>query len=126
MLMSDERGGRSPESVIRDRDSLLLAAVLCTLMVRIKGALRLGDRSAVIVGDGMVPRGEVGIVVATLGRGAGVIPDGLFGVLVAMSLLTSMLAPPLLKVLLAGGPPPPPGSDEDPGLIRVEETGHDA
>jgi Kef-type K+ transport system membrane component KefB len=59
----------------------------------------LGTRSALIVGVGMVPRGEVGIIIASLGKQAGVITDALYATIIAMSLLTSVVAPPALTVL---------------------------
>ena len=70
-------------------------------------ALKLGRKGASIVGTGMAPRGEVGIIVASLGLGLGVIGQELYGVVVAMSLLTSIIAPPLLAFLygLPDGPP---------------------
>ncbi len=93
------------------------------------GALSLGKRSALIVGVGMVPRGEVGIIVASLGKGAGVFTDQLFAIIVAMSLLTSVIAPPLLKMLMARDPgvdvegePPQNGEDPSP-LTKVDESG---
>jgi Kef-type K+ transport system membrane component KefB len=62
----------------------------------------MGWRSMSIVGVGMVPRGEVGIIVATVGLSSGVISEDLYGVVVAMSILTTLVAPPVLKVLFAG------------------------
>jgi Kef-type K+ transport system membrane component KefB len=47
----------------------------------------------------MMPRGEVGIIVASLGKQAGVFDDTIFALLIAMSLITSIIAPPMLKVL---------------------------
>lgn len=70
------------------------------------GAVSLGRKSALIVGIGMVPRGEVGIIVASLGKQAEVFSNSIYAVIIAMSLLTSVIAPPLLKVLLAGAAPP--------------------
>jgi Kef-type K+ transport system membrane component KefB len=61
----------------------------------------MGRNSGLIVGVGMVPRGEVGILIATIGLETGVFGEDIFGVLVGMSLLTSILAPPALRVLLA-------------------------
>jgi Kef-type K+ transport system membrane component KefB len=93
------------------------------------GALPLGRKSALIVGVGMVPRGEVGIIVASLGQQAGVFTGGTYALIIAMSLLTSVLAPPLLKALLAGSADEKPeegdAPDETPHLFTVEETGHD-
>ena len=63
------------------------------------GARSLGPADARIVGVGMVPRGEVGIIVAGIGSAAGVVDDELFAVIVGMSVLTTLLAPPLLRRL---------------------------
>lgn len=62
-------------------------------------ALPMGRRSAAIVGVGMVPRGEVGILVATIGLGQGVIGGDLYAVVVTMSVATTLLAPPVLAGL---------------------------
>lgn len=59
----------------------------------------LGARSALIIGVGMTPRGEVGIVVASLGLAAGAFARDTYALIIAMSLLTSVLAPPLLRML---------------------------
>ncbi len=83
---------------------LLLVATLLAIATKLAGgwlgAIRLGPRSALIVGVGMIPRGEVGIVVAALGLSAGVFSDELYAVIIAMSLLTSIVAPPFLALLL--------------------------
>lgn len=59
-------------------------------------ALRLGPGPAVVVGVGMVPRGEVGIIVAMVGLSLHTIPNSMFTVVVFMSIATTLLAPPLL------------------------------
>jgi Kef-type K+ transport system membrane component KefB len=64
------------------------------------GALSLGTRGATIVGVGMIPRGEVGIVIASLGLAAHVFSNEVYAVIVAMSLLTSVVTPPVLAWLL--------------------------
>ena len=63
------------------------------------GAWSMGARSAMIVGVGMVPRGEVGIIIASLGKQAAVITDAMYATIIAMSLLTSVVAPPALTAL---------------------------
>jgi len=89
------------------------------------GARSLGTRSALVVGVGMVPRGEVGIIVASLGQQARVFGGDTYALIVAMSLLTSVLAPPVLKRLLCGLPPEPrDGEGEACHLYAVEATGH--
>ena len=87
-------------------EALWMLAVVTAIAVVSKlvggwlGSLTLGTRSATIVGFGMVPRGEVGIVVATLGLAAGVFDNRIYAIIVAMSLLTAMATPPILAWLL--------------------------
>ena len=64
-------------------------------------ARSLGPRDALVVGVGMVPRGEVGIIVAGIGSTAGVIAGDLFAVIVGMSIATTLVVPPLLRRALA-------------------------
>jgi Kef-type K+ transport system membrane component KefB len=87
--------------------TLLIVTVLAILSKLLGcglGALSLGKKPALIVGIGMVPRGEVGIIVASLGQRAGVFSDTTYAIIIAMSLLTSVIAPPLLKPLLRSTP----------------------
>jgi Kef-type K+ transport system membrane component KefB len=83
-----------------------LIAVVSKLAGGFLGALSLGPRGATIVGVGMIPRGEVGIVIASLGLAAGVFSNEIYAVIVAMSLLTSVITPPVLAWLLARTPAP--------------------
>ena len=53
-----------------------------------------------IIGFGMVPRGEVGLIFATIGAGLGVVTGGVFSVIIIMVILTTLLAPPILTSLL--------------------------
>ncbi|MET3654773.1 cation:proton antiporter [Dyella japonica] len=77
-----------------------LIAIVSKFIGGFFGALSLGKRSAAIVGFGMVPRGEVGVVIASLGLTAGVFTDRIYAIIVAMSLLTAMVTPPVLAWLL--------------------------
>jgi len=77
---------------------ILLAAVVSKLVGCGLGAWRLGYRDALRVGVGMVPRGEVGMVVAQIGLSIGVIPKDVYAVVVFMSIATTMVAPMLLKM----------------------------
>ena len=52
------------------------------------------------VGIGMVPRGEVGLIFAGIGKGVGVIDDGLFSAMVILVMITTLFAPILLRVTL--------------------------
>ncbi len=77
---------------------ILIAAVISKLIGCGLGALSLGWGNALRVGCGMVPRGEVGMVVAQIGFGLGVIPPGVYGVVVLMAVATTVIAPPLLTL----------------------------
>jgi Kef-type K+ transport system membrane component KefB len=63
------------------------------------GALSLGGRGALIVGVGMVPRGEVGIIVAMLGLRLQAIPDSMYALVIFMSVVTTLAVPPVLRVM---------------------------
>lgn len=53
----------------------------------------------VIVGWGMVPRGEVGLIFAMAGKQLGVMNDAMFSVIVIVVILTTLVTPPVLMVL---------------------------
>lgn len=74
-------------------------AIVTKLIPGYLAARGLGREQARIVGVGMVPRGEVGIVVASIGAAEGVVDPELFGVVVGMSILTTLLAPFALRRL---------------------------
>ena len=93
-----------------DPGTLALLAGVTVLAIATKfagaylGAIRMGRRDAAFVGVGMVPRGEVGIIVAGIGSATGTIDAELFAVIVAMSVLTTLIVPPLLRRLAAPAP----------------------
>ncbi|MDR3419031.1 MAG: cation:proton antiporter [Nevskia sp.] len=93
--------------VFTDANTLELALLMTVVAVASKligcgaGAWGLGPRGALQVGMGMVPRGEVGIVVAQIGLAAGVIPEPLFGAVLFMACATTLIAPPFLRPLFA-------------------------
>ena len=96
---------------LANADALLTLALVTVIAIVSKlaggflGALPLGRRSALIVGVGMIPRGEVGVVVASLGLAAGVFAPRMYALIVAMSLLTAMITPPVLAALLRQSKP---------------------
>jgi Kef-type K+ transport system membrane component KefB len=53
----------------------------------------------VVVGVGMVPRGEVGLIFADIGRRAGILDEAVFGAILLMVMATTFVAPPGLKRL---------------------------
>ena len=50
----------------------------------------------------MIPRGEVGMIVAQLGLSLGVVSRQTYAVVVFMAVGTTILAPPLLKLAYRG------------------------
>ena len=53
-----------------------------------------------VIGWGMVPRGEVGLIFAMVGKQLGVMNESMFSVIVIMVILTTLIAPPVLSLLL--------------------------
>ena len=98
-------------AALADPLTLALLAGLTVLAVMTKfagafaGAIRLGRQRAALIGWGMVPRGEVGIVVAGLGLGAGAISSQLYSVVVGMAVLTTLMVPPLMAPLVRRAEP---------------------
>ena len=61
----------------------------------LKGAFR--------IGTGMIPRGEVTLIMAGLGLSIGVLDQGLFGVTIMTMFLSSIAAPPIIQLAFHGG-----------------------
>jgi Kef-type K+ transport system membrane component KefB len=80
-------------------------AILAKFVGAFLGSVDLGARRATAVGWGMVPRGEVGIVVAGLGLSMGAIDGQLYSVVVGMAILTTLIVPPFLPSLLRAAEP---------------------
>ena len=94
--------------VFLSREVILLSLLVTVLAVLTKligcglAALPLGRRKATQIGMGMVPRGEVGIVVAQLGLSLGAVSDAIYGVVLVMAVATTLIAPPFLVRLFRG------------------------
>ncbi len=82
--------------------AITVLAALSKLIPAYLTARGLGKREAAIVGVGMIPRGEVGIVVASIGAAEGVVDAELFAVVVGMSVLTTLIAPFVLRRISSG------------------------
>ena len=82
--------------------AVLVAAIFSKFAGCSLGAYRLGWPDAWRIGAGMIPRGEVGMVVAQLGLSLGVVSQNIYAVVVFMSVATTLVAPPLLKITFRG------------------------
>jgi Kef-type K+ transport system membrane component KefB len=94
-------------AIFRSSDVVLLTIAVVVLAILTKfigcslGAAGMGRRRAIQVGVGMIPRGEVGIVVAQIGIAISAIGDVVYGVVLMMSVLTTLAAPPFIKLAFA-------------------------
>jgi Kef-type K+ transport system membrane component KefB len=77
---------------------IVVAAVASKFLACSLGAVRMGKTNAMRVGVGMVPRGEVGMVVAQIGLNMGAMAAHVYGIIVFMSVATTLIAPPLIKL----------------------------
>ena len=77
---------------------LFLVAIASKFLDCGLGSSRLGRMDAVRVGVGMIPRGEVGMVVAQIGLSLGVISRRVYDAVIFTVIATTLAAPPLLKM----------------------------
>jgi Kef-type K+ transport system membrane component KefB len=65
------------------------------------GALGMGWKQASLVGVGMVPRGEVGMIVASIGLSMGVVSTDLYSIVIFMVIATTLITPPVLAKMIS-------------------------
>jgi len=63
------------------------------------GASGMGWRRMVAIGIGMVPRGEVGLIVASTGLAMGVVTSATYGMIIFVVVATTVVVPPLLAAV---------------------------
>ncbi|KPL00066.1 MAG: hypothetical protein AMJ91_05490 [candidate division Zixibacteria bacterium SM23_73_3] len=80
---------------------LTLFAILGKLIGCGLGAFNLGFKEASVVGVGMVPRGEVGMIIASIGLGMGIISTDLYSIVIFMVIATTLLTPPVLAKMIS-------------------------
>jgi Kef-type K+ transport system membrane component KefB len=80
--------------------AITVVAILSKLIGCSLGAITKGEKTAMIVGAGMVPRGEVGIVVAMIGLSMGTIEESVYSIIVLVSIVTTLYAPFLLRTVI--------------------------
>ena len=81
---------------------IVILLALVTKFIGCGFGAKLGDREIdkqgfSIIGVGMMPRGEVGIIVASIGLASKMLPQDLYAVVVLMSVATTIIAPPILS-----------------------------
>jgi Kef-type K+ transport system membrane component KefB len=70
----------------------------------VAGTVCIGRFRWMAVGVAMIPRGEVELIFASIGRSLGVVNDATFAAVVAVVMMTTFVAPPLLKLTLGAQP----------------------
>jgi Kef-type K+ transport system membrane component KefB len=78
--------------------------------------LRSGWKTALKVGIGMTPRGEVGLIVALIGLQMNIISQSAYALVIFMTGTTTLVAPPLMRLLFREDTPP--ATPEDPLVER--------
>ena len=91
---------RNVSGVIPFAIVITIVAILSKLIGCSLGAIQRGERSALIIGAGMVPRGEVGIVVAMIGLSMGTIEPSVYSIIILVSLATTLYAPFLIRTVI--------------------------
>ena len=77
-----------------------LAVTAVAFLSKLVSGVAAGGVRKWVVGWGMAPRGEVGLIFAATGRAFGVIPDDVFSMVIVVVLLTTLLTPPILVTVI--------------------------
>jgi Kef-type K+ transport system membrane component KefB len=91
--------------------AIIAKIIGCGLGARIGGFAK---PAALSIGVGMVARGEVALVMVTAGRAAGLVDDQLFSAVIVMTLVTTIVTPPLLRLTIDPQTAPAPIPAEQP------------
>ncbi|NJL48571.1 MAG: cation:proton antiporter [Leptolyngbyaceae cyanobacterium SM2_5_2] len=115
-------GARTDISVLNpldpaNRPGLIIASFLVVVAIVgkvVTGFVVFGQPgiNRLAVGVGMIPRGEVGLVFAGVGAASGVLSDALDAAIIVMVILTTFLAPPLLRLVFQDADTPSPTEEE--------------
>ncbi len=87
-----------------------LGITIAAIVGKVFAGLFAGKGNKLIVGFGMVPRGEVGLIFASVGKEIHVISDEVYSIIVIMVILTTLISPPVLSLLIK--------------KLQPEKTGH--
>ncbi|KNZ68396.1 sodium/hydrogen exchanger [Thermincola ferriacetica] len=93
--------------------AILTKILGCGVGARIAG---FNNRDSLVIGAGMISRGEIALIIATIGLNRNLINDSLFTASVVMVLITTIITPPLLKAIIVGR-----GKNENTSLVNPKE-----
>ena len=89
-------------SVLLLAGAMTVVAVLGKLCSALVVSAQRADR--LLIGLGMIPRGEVGLIFAAIGLSSGVLDTDQYGALLLVILVTTLVTPPLLRLRIGQGP----------------------
>jgi Kef-type K+ transport system membrane component KefB len=102
-----------------NREGLILSTFL--ILVAILGKVITGftifgqpNLNKLAIGVGMIPRGEVGLVFAGVGSASGALSDATEAAIIVMVILTTFIAPPLLRLVF----PEPIADSESKDVLK--------
>jgi Kef-type K+ transport system membrane component KefB len=100
---------------------LLLIAIVGKIAGCGLGAFTSGfnKRESLVVGVGMIPRGEVGLITASLGFAAGLVSQNVYAQSVVLVLMTTLITPVLLKFAFPGRPIE--STVDDLGVVEIHD-----
>lgn len=78
--------------------AILTKLIGCGFGARITG---FNMHSSLIIGSGMISRGEVALIIAASGLASGLLPQSYFTSVVLVVIVTTLVTPPLLKIMFA-------------------------
>src|SRR5215813_5014359 len=100
--------------MVFDRKLIISAIIISVLafLSKLMGCglpvLRSGWKTALKVGVGMTPRGEVGLIVALVGLQMNIISQSAYALVVFMTAATTLIAPPMMRLVFREDSPPQP------------------
>lgn len=67
--------------------------------------LNFNSKGAIRIGVGMIPRGEVALIIASIGLSAGILSDDAFSIAIFMTFITTLITPPILAKMFESDVP---------------------
>jgi Kef-type K+ transport system membrane component KefB len=122
-------GVQLPIALLADGEVLWNGTVLTVIAILGKwlGGLAIAPQQGLAiankVGVGMIPRGEVGLIVVGIGLASGLIGDKLFAEIVVMIIATTIMAPIVLRLLIKPAAPTHPRALEADALGTADGKG---
>jgi Kef-type K+ transport system membrane component KefB len=80
--------------------SIAVTLTIVAFLGKLVAGIAAGNVRKWVVGWGMAPRGEVGLIFVAAGKALGVIPDQVFSMMIVVVMLTTLLTPPVLAAVI--------------------------